>query len=68
MGDGEHIIVVVSGGLVQDVRFPAGCGMVVSVHDYDVDGTDDPTLSRDDQGAPYLEALWEPPPQPGGGP
>ena len=68
MGDGERIIVVVSGGLVQDVRFPAGCGMVVSVHDYDVDGAEDARLDRDDQGQPFLEAIWEPGPEKAGGP
>ena len=68
MGNGERIIGVVSGGLVQDVRFPAGCQTAVSVWDYDVDGADDPALSHDDQGDLYLEALWEPPPQTGNGP
>jgi hypothetical protein len=68
MGDNQPIIVFVSGGVVQDVSFPAGCQTAVSVHDYDVDGAADPGLSHDGQGEPFLEALWEPPPQTGGGP
>jgi hypothetical protein len=68
MADGERIVVFVSGGVVQGVSFPAGCGVVVAVHDYDVDGAEDPGLDRDDQGQPFLEAIWEPGPEKAGGP
>ncbi len=54
------IIVTVHGGVVQDVQFPAGCTVPVAVHDYDVDGVDDPGLDFDKEGDAYVEALWEP--------
>jgi hypothetical protein len=67
MGDNQRIVVFVSGGVVQDVRFPAGCGVVVAVRDYDVDGAEDAGLNLDDQGQPFMEGIWEPPGE-GGGP
>ena len=54
------IIVVVKGGVAQDVRFPTGCGTTVAVHDYDTDGDDEAGLTRDEKGRAFVEALWEP--------
>ena len=64
MTENSSIIVVVLGGMVQDVRFPDGCRAVVSIHDYDV-GRGEPYLHRDSEGDLFAEANWEPPELPG---
>ena len=64
MTDDRNIIVVVLGGMVQDVRFPEDCGAAVSIHDYDV-GRGDPDLRRDSEGDLFSEVNWEPPELPG---
>jgi hypothetical protein len=64
MSDNRKIIVVVLGGMVQDVRFPEDCGTAVAIHDYDV-GRGDRDLHRDSEGDLFAEALWEPPEIPG---
>jgi hypothetical protein len=51
----KTVIVIVSGGLVQDVRAPEGVNVVV--RDYDVEGSDSPVL-KDEQGEAYIEARW----------
>ena len=56
----KPIVVTVHGGVVQDVQFPAGCIVPAAVHDYDVDGADDPGLEFDERGDPFVEAIWEP--------
>ena len=64
MTDNRNIIVVVLGGVVQDVRFPEDCRTAVSIHDYDV-GRGDRDLHRDSEGDLFSEALWEPAETPG---
>jgi len=59
MNDNRKIIVVVLGGMVQDVKFPEDGGMAVAIHDYDV-GRRDRDLHRDSEGDLFSEALWEP--------
>ena len=54
MDKNSEIIVVVLGGLVQEVRFPNGCRTVVSVHDYDV-GSGESDLQRDSAGDLFSE-------------
>ena len=66
MTENSAIIVVVLGGMVQDVRFPEDCGRVVAIHDYDV-GRRDRDLHRDSEGDLFSEALWEPAETPGYG-
>ena len=61
MAECPTIVVVVRGGVVQDVQFPEGCGMAVCIHDYDVDGTDRAALDRDDEGDAFCNARWDPP-------
>ena len=61
MTNSHVIIVVVRGGVVQDVRFPEGCCTAVHIHDYDVDGTDQAALDPDDEGHVFSNARWEPP-------
>lgn len=60
MAENPAVVVLVRGGVVQDVQFPEGCGTVVSVHDYDVDGTDQADLDHDDEGHSFSKARWEP--------
>jgi len=52
----ERIVVVVSGGVVQDV-VGVPPGVVVEVHDYDTDGSDE-SLGIDEEGYPYLLGEW----------
>ena len=61
MAENSTIIVQVRGGVVQDVQFPQGCGTAVSVHDYDIDGSDQAGLDRDDEGHAFCNARWDPP-------
>ena len=52
----HRIVVIVSGGVIQDVRdIPADC--LVEVHDYDCDD-DDTTLDRDENGDAYECIPW----------
>ena len=60
MDKNSAIIVVVLGGVVQDVRFPEGCSAAVSIHDYDV-GRGESDLHRDSEGDLFSEANWKPP-------
>ena len=60
MAENPPIVVLVRGGVVQDVQFPEGCNTAVSVHDYDVDGTDQVALDRDDEGHAFSQARWDP--------
>ena len=64
MTDNRKIIVVVLGGVVQNVKFPEDCGTAVSIHDYDV-GRGDRDLHRDSEGDLFSEALCEHPETPG---
>ena len=65
MAENPTIVVLVSGGVVQEVQFPEGCTTAVAIHDYDVDGINEVVLSRDDEGYAFCKACWEPPrPQP----
>jgi len=64
MNDNRKIIVVVLGGMVQDVKFPENRGTAVAIHDYDV-GRGDRDLHRDGEGDLFSEALWEPAETPG---
>ena len=61
-GEGPHIIVTVSGGVVQDVEVKDGPARV-HVHDYDVgDATPgDPNIQIDLEGEPYALADWSEP-------
>ena len=59
MTENSAIIVVVLGGVVQDVKFPEECGTAVAIHDYDV-GCNDRDLHRDSDGDLFSEDTWEP--------
>ncbi len=61
MAENPTIVVVVRGGVVQDVRFPGGCVTAVAIYDYDVDGTDQADLDRDGEGNAFCKARWTPP-------
>jgi len=51
-----EIVVMVSGGLVQGVKIPAGMNDVtVVVKDYDTDGVDE---AQEDEDGLYLESRW----------
>ena len=64
MTDNRKIIVVVLGGMVQDVQFPEGCRAAVSIHDYDV-GRSERGLHRDGEGDLFSLTPWEPSEIPG---
>jgi hypothetical protein len=49
----EKIVVIVKGGLVQEVTgIPAGC--VIEVRDYDIDGRDENRMLTDESGKAYV--------------
>jgi len=51
-----EIVIMVSGGLVQDVKIPAGMNDVtVVIKDYDTDGVDE---AQEDEDGLYLESRW----------
>lgn len=52
-----EIIVVVEGGVIQNILFPSGLNDVtVVVKDYDTDGSED--VEEDDEGDKYVETRW----------
>lgn len=54
-----HILVIMEGGIIQDMVIPAGC--VVEVHDYDVEGAEPEIhdIDTDDDGAEFVRSVWE---------
>ena len=52
----KTVIVLISGGMVQEVEVPKG--VRVLVRDYDVDNTTHPTR-KDESGDFYYEEEWE---------
>jgi len=54
-----RVIVFVSGGVIQDMTIPPG--IVVEVHDYDVEGIDDQEcdVRTDDDGNRFVHTEWE---------
>lgn len=52
-----RVVVEVSGGLVSEVKVPDR-RVVVEIHDYDTDGTDEKTLVHDESGDSYHLATW----------
>lgn len=55
----KSVTVTVEGGLVQHVQVPEG--VVVVVHDYDVEGVDEADLETDGNGDKYVKGVWERP-------
>ena len=55
----KRIIITVEGGLIQNIDgIPAG--VVVEVHDYDLDeGDEDEDTKNDADGNSYREGIWE---------
>ncbi len=53
----EEILIVIEGGLVQEV-YGILPGVVVRVKDYDVEGFEDAHLKHDQDGEPYRESVW----------
>lgn len=49
--------VTVEGGVVQNVEVPEGVQVIVK--DYDVDGSDEDQLERDEDGDSFVESIWE---------
>lgn len=55
---GPHIVITVEGGVIQHVDIHNGSALV-EVHDYDTEGTSEPSeVQRDPDGTPYLRAIW----------
>ena len=54
----REVIVIVEGGVVQDVDVPEG--VTVRIRDYDVDHLDDsdPSIHIDEYGDYYVEGVW----------
>ena len=65
MTSAQNIIVIVEGGVVQEVTFPSLDSPAVEVRDYDVQGcdSDGKGLSIDQDGDPYIGYVWEPGPE-----
>ena len=49
--------VTVEGGVVQHVQVPQGVSVIV--RDYDVEGTPEDMLVKDENGDSFIEAIWE---------
>jgi len=47
-----RIIITIEGGVVQNVE-RVNCDALVEIHDYDVDGLDEDTLTEDSDGNKY---------------
>ena len=64
MASAQNIIVIVGGGVVQEVTFPSLDSPAVEVRDYDLQGCDPDgeRLSIDKYGEPYFGYVWEPTP------
>lgn len=56
----NEIIIIVEGGLIQDIIFPENCPCTIQVRDYDVEGSDEKDLAEDKNGDQYMESLWSP--------
>ena len=54
---GEETVIVVEGGVVQEV-YGIPPGVVVRVKDYDVDGCDEAHLKQDRDGERFHESAW----------
>ena len=52
----RHVVVCVESGIVSQVTMPPG--VVVEVHDYDVDGAEGKHLHRDETGRQHTRASW----------
>lgn len=61
--DIPEILIIVEGGLIQDVEIPKDCNIKVKVKDYDV--SDYATVEElnempeDEEGRKYFEGIWE---------
>ena len=53
----QEILVIVEGGLVQEI-YGIPPDVVVRVKDYDVDSCDEADLQRDRDGERYCESIW----------
>jgi len=54
----KEIIIVVEGGVIQDIQFPENCPYTIKVRDYDVECGGD-NMIEDEQGFNCLESIWE---------
>lgn len=55
----NKIIVIVDGGVIQDVVIPKALDATVEVRDYDIDGADEANLSKDDSGEECVISTWK---------
>lgn len=60
MKSAQNIIIIVEGGVVQEVTFPSLNSPAVEVRDYDVQGGNGKHLHVDSDGDPYTSYVWEP--------
>jgi hypothetical protein len=56
----NEIIIVVEGGVIQDIQFPENCPCTIQVRDYDIEGTDEDVLTEDEDGNEYVESNYSP--------
>jgi hypothetical protein len=53
----KTVRVTLKGGVIQDVSCPKGVRVIV--HDYDTDEIDEKDLTKDSEGNPCIETIWE---------
>ena len=56
----KDILIVVDGGVIQDIIFPPGCTTKIIVRDYDIEGTEEDALSLNEDGEECLESEYDP--------
>lgn len=56
----NHILIILEGGLVQNVLVPPGCTYSVEVHDYDKESVEVSELIKDGGGSRYFRRRFSP--------
>ncbi len=55
----QEIIIIVDGGLIQDVKIPKGCNVRVRVRDFDIEGCEEDEVTADSNGDEFIESVYE---------
>ena len=55
----REIIIILEGGLIQDVKIPKGCDVRVKVMDFDIEGCEEDEITANSDGDEYVESFWE---------
>ena len=58
--DKEEILIIIEGGLVQDVILPEDSNTRIIIRDYDIECVDEESiLSLDEDGEKCIESVWK---------